>query len=163
MKIGDMFVQVRATGLNMVSRQVAGLGGAFGKLGGIWAIAAQSIIKWAKRMAIVFVAVSVAATAMAAKFEFQMAKVATMFSEQEKDIIPQYENAVRSMSVEFGQSLATMTSVDLMTAVTSSPALRAICWADSKLMSETISILPAPMTTSAITLPNLTSFTLPLI
>src|SRR5947209_4226950 len=57
---------------------------------------------------------------------------------------------------------AISTSVDLMTAVTVSPALRPMCSADPRVMAETISRLPTVTTTSAMTSPSLTDLTVPL-
>src|ERR1043165_6197575 len=58
--------------------------------------------------------------------------------------------------------LSIITSVDLMIALTESPAFRPSCSADARLIRDTISMLSTLTITSAITLPSFTDLTVPL-
>jgi TP901 family phage tail tape measure protein len=68
----------------------------------------QTMERHAKRAAIAAGAVAVASTKAFADFEEQMANVSTMLSDQSTKYLPLYSNAIRDMSVEFGESTSTL-------------------------------------------------------
>ena len=84
---------------------------------------ASATARWGKRFAVVYGAASVKALA---SFQDQMAFVNTMLDEQTQKYLPQYEKAIKDMSIVFGESTKTMSRglYDILSA--SIPADKAI-------------------------------------
>jgi TP901 family phage tail tape measure protein len=69
---------------------------------------AHSVTRWMRRIAIVIVATLTASIRELAKFEEQLANVSTMLDDHTMHLMPRYAQEMRRMSVQFGESTATI-------------------------------------------------------
>ena len=104
MKLADLYVEVRQTGLGKINAQLTSFHSRLQKTSMVMGKMAAT----ARRAFLISGAAIAGAVYAYAKFERQVAMVSTMLDEGSMKHLPQYQKALKNMSVEFGESTATL-------------------------------------------------------
>ena len=104
MKIADLFAEFRQTGLTRLVAGIQTLGAHLKKTNATL----TKFSSHAKKVFLVTGGIMAVAAREAIKFQTQMTMVATMLDQQMLPIMSKFEQGVQSLSVQFGQSTATL-------------------------------------------------------